>query len=135
MPTVPPPPNTMPRRREAMASRYDSARLRSANAYRPKRQIAASHRFGSGGAVVGGGAAEAGAGAGAGAGCDGGGGGGGGGAGGGATRWAATRWPVTTMRWLFSCLGWQAKSVIVASGVGLAIQVSLGVTMKVWVTA
>ena len=61
--------------------------------------------------------------------------GGGGGGGGGAVRWAATRVPMTTIRCVFWCLGWQANSVIVGSGVGLAIHAASGVTMKDLVTA
>src|SRR3954470_5022730 len=55
--------------------------------------------------------------------------------GGGAVRCAATRVPTTTKRWLFWCFGWQANSVIVGSGVWLAIQVESGVTTKDFVTA
>src|SRR3954470_23152794 len=48
--------------------------------------------------------------------------------GGGAVRWAETSVPTTTKRWVFWCFGWQANSVIVGSGVGLAIHVESGVT-------
>src|SRR5437016_2074432 len=93
IPTVPPPPKTMPMRREAMASRYDSG-------YRLLRHTQPEQcGWDWGGAVVfvvAGGGGELGVGAGAG-----GGGGGAGaaawaGAGGAAVRWAAIRWPVTT---------------------------------------
>ena len=73
--------------------------------------------------------------------CDGGGGFGeelwadGGGGGGGAVRCAATSAPTTTMRWDFWCFGWHANSVIVGSGVGLAIHVASGVTTNDLVTA
>src|SRR5437588_12763428 len=123
----------MPIRREAMASRYDS------EGYRLDRQSQPVQRGWVWGGcvvfVVDAGGGELGAGAGPGLGGGGGGAAGWGGGGGGAVRWAEIRWPVTTMRWVFSCLGWQANSVIVGSVVGLAIHVASGVTMKVWVTA
>src|SRR5437762_14090071 len=98
------------------------------------------HRIQHGDLLSGGGGGLAGGGDGAGAGLGGGGGGGGGagagaGGGGGAVRWAAARRPTTTIRCVFWCLGWQANSVTVESGVGLAIHVASGVTMNDSVTA
>src|SRR5204863_3705071 len=88
---------------------------------------------GEGGGGLAGGGEGLGAGLGPGDGAGGGAGGAGGG-GGGAVRWAAASRPTTTIRCDFWCLGWQANSVTVASGVGLAIQAASGVTMNDSVT-
>src|SRR5437763_8494591 len=95
MPTVPPPPKTMPRRREVMASPYDTG---GAERDYPQ-QMMELQRLREGVVVVvgGGGGGELCAGAGAGAGGGAGVGGAWGGGGGGAARWAESRRRVTAM--------------------------------------